>query len=580
MRTRTYLFFSFILLFGVLGCDEDKKAETCTVLAERFDADTVVPAGCYLAQKTPVLAAGVKLTLDPGVKIIFSAGTKLEISGDQVLDAVGTAGNPILLTGEVQQRGHWVGLRFDGTADVESRLAYVTVEYAGNTTSDSDSAGIKATADSRGVTLSMTHTTARENQGWGLFLTGSALMPAFSDNTLTLNTLGPANVDSEVAGLLDASSSYAGNDVDEVWVRTYSLSKNGTWHAIDVPFHLSGNLRVELPWTIEAGNTLILEEDAHLVTNGDDAALYAIGTAQAPILFTGAQKVRGFWWSLDIGSSDHADNRLDHVTFEYGGSIAHDANGACLRLVADSRGVTMNITNAVFRECAGYGLNLTGSAVLPEFSDNTLTLNTLGPVMSGSTAVHQLDTTSTYTGNDVDEVRVDADWVDQSVTWEDLGVPYNLDNHIDVNGTEANPVVWTLAPGVTLILPAAGILSVPGDYSGFHAVGTAEKPITITGAEKTSGFWKAIVFDTTLNAANAIDHAIIEYGGSVGGSGEEAMIHIASDSHGVSVNITNSTLTDSGLYAIYLGLYAQVNADIETSNTFSGNASGDVFRDQ
>ncbi len=141
-------------------------------------------------------------------------------------------------------------------------------------------------------------------------------------------------------------------------------------------------------------------------------------------------------------------------------------------------------------------------------------------------------------------------------------------------------MVWTVAPGVTLILPVAGIISVPGDFSGLHAVGTAEKPITFTGAEKTAGFWKAIVFDNTLNAANVIDHAIIEYGGSVGGSGEEAMVHIASDSHGVGVTITNSTLSHSGLYAIYLGLYASVNADLETSNTFSDNASGDVFRDQ
>jgi hypothetical protein len=121
---------------------------------------------------------------------------------------------------------------------------------------------------------------------------------------------------------------------------------------------------------------------------------------------------------------------------------------------------------------------------------------------------------------------------------------------------------------------------VAGDGSGLHAVGTAEKPITFTGAEKTAGFWKAVVFDNTLNGANAIDHAIIEYGGSVGGSGEEAMIHVASDSHGVGVTVTNSTLSHSGLYAIYLGLWAQVNDDIESSNTFSDNASGDVFREQ
>ncbi len=580
MKKFTLLLFPWLLLFSLFACDEDKKKETCSVLPARFDADTTLPKGCYLALESPVLAAGVTLTLDPGVKIIFSPDTRLAISGDQSLQAVGTASDPILLTGELAERGSWVGLRFDGTADVGSALAHVTVEYAGSTASDADSAGIKATADSRGVTLSLTDSTVRESQGWGLFLTGSALMPAFSGNTLTRNTLGPANVDSQVAGLLDAASTYAGNDVDEVWVRTGDITRNGTWHALDVPFHLSGSLDVSIPWTIEAGNTLILEEEAVVAVSGAEAALHAVGTADAPITFTGAQKTRGFWWSVNLDGTNHADNRLDFVTFEYGGSTAHDANSACLRMIADSRGVTSGITNSTFRECGGYGLYLAGSAVLPGFAGNTLTANTLGPVMSGSTAVHQLDTTSTYTGNDVDEVAVAADWVNANVTWEDLGVPYHLDGGLHVNGTEQNPVVWTLAPGVTLILPAAAVLSVAGDYSGLHAVGTVDAPITFTGEEQTAGFWKAIRFDGTLNAANALDHVVLEYGGSVGGTGEQGMVHVVSDSHGVAVSITNSTLTHSGLYAIYLGLWADVNADLETSNTFSDNASGDVFREE
>ena len=579
MKKHMHYFLCLVFVLLAVGCDEAKK-ETCTVLPARFDADTVLPKGCYLAQVSPVLAAGVHLTLDPGVKIIFSAGTGISISADQVLDALGTAADPILLTGDVKVRGHWDGLHFDGTRDTGSRLEHVTIEYAGSTESDADGAGIKATADSRGVTLSISDTTVRESQGWGLFLTGSALLPVFSGNTLTGNTLGPANVDSEVAGLLDAASTYTGNDVDEVWVRTYRVSKNGTWAALGVPYYLSGNLNVTIPWTLQAGTTLILEEEAVVTVSGDEAALHAVGTEQAPILFTGAQAVRGYWWSVNLDDSNHADNRLDHVVFEYGGGTAHDADSACLRVIADSSGVTMNITNSTFRECQGYGLYLAASAVLPEFSGNTFTQNTLGPVMASSSAVHQLDTTSTYTGNDVDEIQVFAQYVNSTVTWENLGVPYNLDGGLRVNGTEQNPVVWTLAPGVTLILPAEAVLSVSSDFCGLHAAGTAEAPVTFTGAEKTAGFWKAIRFDGTLNAANSLEHAIIEYGGSVGGTGEEAMVHVVSDSHGVAVNLTGCTLSHSGQWAVYLGLWAQVNGDLETANTFSDNALGAVYREE
>jgi hypothetical protein len=561
----------------LFGCGED-EAETCVpvVLQDRFDEDTIVPKGCYLALQTPIVAAGVQVTLEPGVQITFSQDTGLEFSADQTLHAVGTAELPILLTSEQPQRGFWSGLSFQATESDDNRLEYVTIEYGGSTAHDSNGAAVKATADSRGVHLGLAHTTIRQSQGWGLYLDGSAVVPVFADNTLTENTLGPASVDSDVAGYLDAGSNYTGNDSDEVMVRTNRVTRNATWAAIGVPYHLSDNLNVEVPWTIEAGNTLILAEDAWISINGDEGGLRAVGTAQAPILFTGEQQVPGFWQRLQFGGNN-ASNRLEFVTVEYGGSTAHDSDGAGVRAVGDSSGVTLSLSNTTVRHCQGWGLFLTGSAVTPVFAHNTFTQNGLGAASIGSEAVYQLDTSSTYTGNAVDLVQVRDHYISKTATWQDLGVPYNAERGLAVNGEETNPVVWTLAPGVTLILPEAAILSVAGDYSGFSARGTADNPIRITGAEQTKGFWKSIAFDTTLNGANAIEYAIIEYGGSVGGTGEQGMIQARADSHGVSVNVTNSTIQHSGLYGIWFG--GSASGDIETGNTFADNDSGDIFRE-
>jgi hypothetical protein len=44
--------------------------------------------------------------------------------------------------------------------------------------------------DSHGVQLKMSHTTVKESQGWGLWVTGSGILTSFEGNTLTKNTLG------------------------------------------------------------------------------------------------------------------------------------------------------------------------------------------------------------------------------------------------------------------------------------------------------------------------------------------------------------------------------------------------------
>lgn len=544
---------------------------TCQELPERFDASTTLAAGCYHASSSPVLASGVTLTLAPGVTVIFAEGTGLDVSEDRALVAVGTAELPICLSGDVATRGSWDGVALGRTEGGPDQLEYVTVEYGGSTESDAEAAALKVVSDSREVSLAITHSTFRESGGYGIYLVGSAAPTAFEGNTFTANTLGPASVDSEVAGVLDAASRYDGNDVDEVVVRSDRISKNLGWAALDVPYHLRGNLTVDGAWTIAAPNTLIMSEGGWISVDGDDSALSAEGSAESPIVFTGAEKVRGFWDALRFNGTNNASNKLAFVTVEYGGSTASDADNAGIKATADSHGVTLALTNTTVRESEGFGLFLAGSATVTEFAANTFVANGAGPVSVSSRRAHVLDTASSYLGNDVDRVRVRDDRVTETVTWPALGLPFELEGSIHVDQ------VWTLAPGVTLMLPKDGWISVDGDTAGLHAVGTAESPITITGVEATSGYWHSLAFGNSLNAANAIEHATVEYGGSTQGGGEAGMINAASDSHGVVLSVKSSVVRGSGQWGIWLGGFASYNADIESSNSFSNNAGGDVY---
>jgi hypothetical protein len=542
--------------------------EVCEeLLPERFPEDTVLEAGCYLCQKTPIIGGGVTLTMQPGVKIVFFPETGLNFSADQVLIAAGTAVAPIIFTGSEKVRGHWKGLSLDGTLQPDSILDHVTIEYAGNTNADRDAAAVKLTSDSRGVRLSITNTTVRQSQGWGLYLGGAAVVGAFSGNTLTGNTLGPAYVGSEVVNVLDAGSTYQGNDRDEVVVE--GRTTMGSWAAIDVPYYVESSIGADGDWTIEAGNTLIMAADSLLSISGDASALIAQGTAAKPILFTGETKARGAWRGIFFDGSNNTRNTLAHVTVEYAGNTGADRDMAAVKLGGDSHGVQVKMTDTTIKESQGWGLYLTGSALLPGFANNTLTKNTLGPISAGSEAVHQLLPTSTYVGNDLDRIVVRDGSVSQTVTWSDLDAPYLIKNNL-----EPNHAVLTLAPGVTLLMDANSYIAVGGNDSWLRAVGTAAAPITIRGAEEVAGFWQSIFFDNTEDNPNALDYCNIAHGGGGAARGWYGMIVATSDSRGVQVSVNNSTIQDSSQYCIWKVSVANVSV---SGSTFARCASGDIF---
>ena len=343
------------------GLQHDGGNGECVILPDRFDEDTILPKGCYLAQVSPVIAAGVTLTFDPGVKIIFSKDVGLSFSETNALIASGTAADPILLTGAEPERGYWVGLIFDSVQNTANRLDYVTVEHGGSTTAenDPDAAAVKATSDSRGVHLAMTHTTLRASGGWGLWLSAYTVATSFSANAISENTLGAVNVDSDVVRILDAASTYSGNDVDMVYVRTNRILVPATWAAIDAYYFMDGPLNVDVAWTLSPGVMLVMAQDAWIFIGGsDDAAMHAVGTAAAPITITGAEQTNGYWETIQFDNTNNSANVFDHVVVEYGGSLDDSADYAEVMATSDSHGVTLSIAHTAFRHSPVCGLYL------------------------------------------------------------------------------------------------------------------------------------------------------------------------------------------------------------------------------
>lgn len=73
------------------------------------------------------------LRLDPGVEIQFDAEAWMTVEGNGVFQALGTAAEPITISGQRAQPGYWDGIRYTDSPWDNNILQYVTISHSGNT---------------------------------------------------------------------------------------------------------------------------------------------------------------------------------------------------------------------------------------------------------------------------------------------------------------------------------------------------------------------------------------------------------------------------------------------------------------
>jgi hypothetical protein len=73
-----------------------------------------------------------RLTINPGVNILFETQTGLKIDNTATLSAIGTPSNKIIFSGVDQQAGSWDGIQFHFTQSPSNEISYATIEHAGS----------------------------------------------------------------------------------------------------------------------------------------------------------------------------------------------------------------------------------------------------------------------------------------------------------------------------------------------------------------------------------------------------------------------------------------------------------------
>jgi hypothetical protein len=518
---------------------------TCRNIVQSMvgDGGTIAGDTCYQVL-TPLTVNTGTLVVEAGAHISFGTSGSLSIASAGRLTAVGAVDQQIVFT-SLDPAAKWRGIRFDGSSSTENRFEHVVLENGGSSGWSGAAHSTSALLLEGNTRVDVVSSEIRGSGGQGLTADGDVVLD-FSTNTLADNAIA-AWVHPNAARSITADNVFDAN-ADQV-VRVGfgtgdAVSTAQTWAAIAVPFEIQTRMYVESPLTLDPGAHLSFAADASMIVR-NGGTLTADGLPEAPIFFSGAEDLPGYWKGLQIATVSAA-NVFDNVVFENGGSSAWTGLGdsrAMVFLDGNSKAV---FTSSTFRDSDHYALWVPAGGDITGFAGNAFEGNARTLVVHPNRA-GAIASDNTFTANTEQFVRVsfgNNDGVTVGQTWSVLGVPYRVTvrTFVEAALTIEAGTVLEFAQDVSLIVSNSGSLT---------AVGTAQAPILFRGGEALSGYWKGLEFGTAT-ASNVLDNVQLSHAGSeawFGGSNSIATLFVTGDGL---LDLADVTVRDTGGYALIL----------------------------
>lgn len=293
----------------------------------------------------------------------------IRVLSDGALIAVGTETDSIRMIGLQDAQGQWNGLRVESN-DPRNALRYVELAGAGIPALFAGLTISSATA----AQLSLTESLIRSSGAAGAWVAMAGRFSEFSGNDFRDHAGVPLMIPAREMGVVDAASTFSGNERDALLVTGGSVSSGQTWKATHVPFELEDKqtIGVEAAVVAEPGFHLRFGQQGRLVVESG-GSLEAVGTEQDSIRFTAASNnpAPGFWSSLTIETAS-LDNVLDYVEVGHAGSV-----GANIFLLRSDAALT--VTNSRIHDSETWGIWVASGASLTE-AGNTFTDNASGNI--------------------------------------------------------------------------------------------------------------------------------------------------------------------------------------------------------
>ena len=296
-----------------------------------------------------------------------------------------------------------------------------------------------------------------------------------------------------------------------------TITVDETWSAADNPHTMSCDVDVQgATLTIEAGVEVAVAEGKALYVANDDhpGALIVTGTPASPVRFLPeGDDLPAQWSGVSIGATATGAS-LDNLEIRGAGSRTHGG------LYVDAVEIAVDGLTVVGSGNTGVDMQ-NGARFRPNSRAIVVSGSETYPVYMDCAQMHTLPADgSNFTGNGTDAIDCHGGYLETSVTWQNLGVPYVIESDVKLQGDATNPAILTIDPGVTLQFDAGQgmLLSQSGFASGLVARGTAEAPITFTAlGASTRGFWDGIAaFTGTVPDQFILSYVHLDWAGGDG----------------------------------------------------------------
>ncbi|RMH42480.1 MAG: hypothetical protein D6689_08070 [Deltaproteobacteria bacterium] len=357
-----------------------------------------------------VVRNGATLTIEPCVEVRLEEGASITVGeGGEAghLVAVGTAAQPIAFRDD--------GARWDQLlveAPGELRLAYATFTGGGGDSITYDGATIVVDGDSEpplDPIAFVDHVRVENSAGYGIlvrrtgaFVDGSADLVVTGSGADLADAPAPVLITAEAIGTLPEGD-YTGNAVDEIRIEhgpaNSAITVDTTFAGRGVPYHApegitvaraigaeadpAPTLTVEPGVTIQFGPGSELAIGTDTIDHGTPGGLNAVGTADAPIVFTSDAEspAAGDWVGIVFREPPQgATNALEHAVIEYAGGDCSCGGWSCPAVLSgDDQDLPEDaavliyswpppasfMTNCTIRHSAGWGVlrGWTGAAI-------------------------------------------------------------------------------------------------------------------------------------------------------------------------------------------------------------------------